>query len=51
MLLWNTYFRLRVTLSAAHTTEDVKKLITALSSCLDFDNTATHIPSFLFPKL
>ncbi|CAE6086530.1 unnamed protein product [Arabidopsis arenosa] len=43
--------RLRVTLSAAHTTEDVKKLITALSSCLDFDNTATHIPSFLFPKL
>ncbi|XP_024012062.1 8-amino-7-oxononanoate synthase isoform X2 [Eutrema salsugineum] len=42
--------RLRVTLSAAHTTEDVKKLITALSSCLDFDNT-THIPSFLSPKL
>ncbi|CAN8298039.1 unnamed protein product [Cochlearia groenlandica] len=42
--------RLRVTLSATHTTEDVKKLINALSSCLDFENT-THIPSFLSPKL
>ncbi|KAJ4882434.1 biotin F [Raphanus sativus] len=42
--------RLRVTLSATHTTEDVKKLITALSSCLDFNKIA-HIPSSLSPRL
>ena len=48
--LFLSLFRLRVTLSSTHTTEDVKKLITALSSCLEFRN-ITHIPSSLSPKL
>ncbi|XP_010536547.1 PREDICTED: 8-amino-7-oxononanoate synthase [Tarenaya hassleriana] len=42
--------RLRVTLSAGHTEEDVKKLVSSLSSCLDFGDT-TISPSYIFAKL
>ena len=36
-------FRLRVTLSAVHTMDDLKKLTTTLSQCIDFKDIGIQI--------